>query len=118
MGPAPVRLTRPEMLHSPQMNAAIASLKQQFDTIIIDSPPLLPVIDGRILADHADQIVMVLAWRRTARQIAKRALKSLGFNQEKVLGVVVSEVDPDVIAEAEGFQPALLAQQRGLGHAA
>ena len=118
MGPAPVRLTRPEMLHSPQMNAAIASLKQQFDTIIIDAPPLLPVIDGRILADHADQIVMVLAWRRTARQIAKRALKSLGFNQEKVLGVVVSEVDPDVIAEAEGFQPALLAQQRGLGHAA
>jgi capsular exopolysaccharide synthesis family protein len=103
MGPAPVRMSSPEMLQSPTMQASLAGLRRQFDTIIIDAPPLLPVIDGRILADQADQLVFVLAWQRTPRQLAKRALKSLGFNQEKVLGVVVSEVAPEAIADAAGF---------------
>lgn len=118
MGPAPVRHTNPEMLQGPHMQAVLASLKRQFDTIVIDAPPLLPVIDGRILADHADQIVLVVAWRRTARQMARRAVKSLGFNQAKVLGAVVTEVDASVIAAAEGLPQQRLPHDARLGRAA
>lgn len=103
MGPAPVRLSSPELLGSARMHQTLDRLRAQFDTIIIDAPPLLPVLDGRILADHADQIVLVMTWRRTPKQMARRAIKTLGGNTAKILGVVVNEVDDDIIADAQGL---------------
>lgn len=93
----------PELLASPYMGRLLAALKASFDIIVIDSPPLLPVIDGRFLADHADQILFVTTWRRTPKQLAKRALKTLAYNEQKLLGVVVNQVDPDVLDEIQGL---------------
>lgn len=92
MSPSPLETARPELLASSQMAAAMRALRGQFDTIVIDAPPLLPVVDARVLADHADQIVFVMTWRRTPKQLARRALHSLGLNHEKVAGVVVNSV--------------------------
>lgn len=114
-GPAPVRLSSPDLLGSARMHAMLHDLRDQFDTIIVDAPPLLPVIDGRILADHADQIVLVMTWRRTPKQMARRAVKTLGANTGKILGVVVNEVDDDIIADAHG---ANARPQPSLGRAA
>lgn len=102
-GNAPTRLSAPELLASPRLGEVLAELKRHFDTIIVEAPPLLPVVDGRILADHADQIVFVLAWRRTKKQAARRALRLLGRNQRKVLGALVTEVDAGVLAEDQGY---------------
>lgn len=101
-GPAPSSASAPELLSSRAMAEALSRLRQQFDTIIVDAPPLLPVIDGRVLADHADQVVMVMVWRQTPKQLAKKALAALGPNQRKVAGVIVNEVDPAVIADDRG----------------
>jgi capsular exopolysaccharide synthesis family protein len=92
MSPTPLETARPEMLASRRMAETMQRLTQQFDVIIIDAPPLLPVVDARILADHADQIVFVTTWRQTPKQLAKRALQSLGFNHAKVAGVVMNKV--------------------------
>ncbi len=99
------RLTQPspELLAGPRMAGALAHLRTQFDTIIIDSPPLLPVFDGRILADLADRILFVTTWRKTPKQLAKRALKTLHVNQRKILGVVVNQVAQDIIDESRGI---------------
>lgn len=102
-GPAPVSASPPDLLESRAMVEALARLKTQFDTIVIDAPPLLPVIDGRILADHSDQIVLVMVWRRTPKQLARKALNALGRNQRKIAGVIVAEVDPAVIADDRGL---------------
>ncbi len=99
MSPTPLETARPEMLASRQMSTVMHALAGQFDTIIIDAPPLLPVVDGRILADYADQIVFVMTWRRTPKQLAKRALQTLGFNHDKVAGVVVNSVAADAMED-------------------
>lgn len=101
-GSAPAHRSPPELLASADMARLLAELKQEFDVIVIDAPPLLPVLDGRIVADHADQIVFVMSWRRTPKNIARRALSSLGFNQSKLVGIVVNEVDDDVLADESG----------------
>jgi polysaccharide biosynthesis transport protein len=93
----------PEMLCSNALAAAITGLKSQFDTIILSVPPLLPVIDGRILADFADQIVFVMAWQKTPKQLAKTAIKSLGSNGHKLTGVVLNDVAPEALNEARGW---------------
>lgn len=102
LGPAPTTLAAAEILSSQSTAHALHRLKSQFDLVVVDAPPLLPVIDGRILADHADQIVFVMSWRRTPKQLARRALSSLGFNQSKLVGVVVNQVDAEILADQHG----------------
>ncbi len=103
MGPSPLEPASPELLASPHMAQTFAQLKTQFDTIIVDVPPLLPVIDGRILADYADQIIFSITWRKTPKQLAKRALRLLGENQDKVAGVVVNQIEPSAFEDSLGF---------------
>ena len=92
-GPGAHTLTAPEALASAAFATALATLKQRYDVILIDAPPLLPVVDARIVADHADQIVMTMTWRTTPIPLAKRAMRLLGANVEKVVGVMVNRVD-------------------------
>jgi succinoglycan biosynthesis transport protein ExoP len=102
-GPKPLQASIPETLGSETLARAISGLKVQFDTIIISVPPLLPVIDGRILADYADQIVFVVAWQKTPKQIAKSALKTLGMNGSKLAGIILNDVAPDALNESRGW---------------
>ncbi len=99
VGPTPSQLSVPEALGSPAMTQGLAALLQRFDTIVIAAPPLLPVIDARILADLADQILFVMTWQKTPRQIAKKAIALLGANQSKIAGVVLNEVAEDQIED-------------------
>lgn len=109
MGPSPLEPASPELFSSAHMARVMAELRSQFDTIVFDVPPLLPVIDGRILADYADQIVFSITWRKTPKQLAKRALRLLGPNQNKVAGVVVNQIDQGALEDSLGFvrQPIL-----------
>ena len=107
-GPGPLQGSIPETLNSTAMAEAFAGLKSRFDTIIISVPPLLPVIDGRILADYADQIVFVVAWQKTPKQLAKTALKTLGINDRKLTGVILSDVATEALNEARGWPSDLL----------
>lgn len=91
-----------ELLASAGMARIVNSLKDEFDIIIADCPPLLPVVDTRILAEHADQILFVLRWRMTPRALAQRALKSLAANAGKVVGVIVNSVAEKQLAESTG----------------
>lgn len=105
----PLELSSPEVLGSAHMQHILNQLKRYFDTIIIDTPPLLPVMDARLLADHADQIVFAMSWRRTPKQLARRAFKVLGINQKKIAGIIINQVDPEILRESDGFSRGNLA---------
>jgi polysaccharide biosynthesis transport protein len=90
------------LLESHHFSRILAGLKSQFDVIIVDAPPLLPVVDARIIAGHADAIVFVTVWRRTPRQLAKEALKCLGSDAAKVVGAIVNQVDHGTLEQEWG----------------
>jgi polysaccharide biosynthesis transport protein len=117
-GPAPAQMSVSEAISSEHFAYCLDSLKRRFETIIIAAPPILPVIDARILADYADQIVFVVGWQRTPRQIAVRALRCLGYNTDKVAGVVLNDVAEDAI-DGAGIMNNLFARasSRGGGEA-
>ncbi len=81
------------LFESLQFKRVLAQLKAQFDVILIDAPPLLPVVDARIIAQQVDGIVFVATWRRTPRQLAKEAIKTLGPAAAKIIGAIVNQVD-------------------------
>ena len=82
------------LLNSPAMQALMAELRQRFDVIILDTPPLLPVADARLLAGLADQAILTLQWAKTTRSTAKLAARYLSQAGTMIGGVVISQVDP------------------------
>lgn len=112
IGRLPAMSQASELLASERMNRALAALKRHFDIIIIDGPPILPVVDARIIADLADQIVFVMAWRKTPKAMAKRAVKCLGQNERKIAGFVLNQVDPAELREHAVYAEAMPRPQR------
>ncbi len=111
-GAGPLHISVPEALSSDAMAQAFAGLRQRFDTIIVHAPPLLPVIDARILSDQADQIVFAILWQKTPKLLAKRAMKLLGSNERKIAGVVLTDVAEEILDPVIGIS-ALFARARG-----
>lgn len=82
-----------ELLNSTAMSELMARLASEFDTIIINAPPLLSVVDPRILAQFADDVLIVATVRKTPKEHVRRAIKALGQNSGKVLGIIINGVD-------------------------
>ncbi|MEO3386738.1 Wzz/FepE/Etk N-terminal domain-containing protein [Mesorhizobium sp. CAU 1741] len=57
----------------------IASARASFDYVVIDAPPIEPVVDGMYLARHADAIVFVVRWARTPQRAVVHALDQLAL---------------------------------------
>ncbi|MBI3894987.1 MAG: polysaccharide biosynthesis tyrosine autokinase [Acidobacteria bacterium] len=79
------------LLASYQTQAIFARLRQKFDFIVVDTPPLLPIADTRILAGLSDGVVLVVRARHTRRELLQHALQN--FRVSNLLGVVLNGVD-------------------------
>jgi len=85
-------INRAELLESPYMRNILEEAEQQFDVVIVDSPALLAVTDGVILASAVDGVVMVVRRAQTHEAALKAALQLLKAANPKLLGVVVNRV--------------------------
>lgn len=82
-----------ELLSSKRMGELLGQLKDQFDFIIFDSPPILSVTDAAVLAGMADGVALVVKASSTTKDHALRALEHLWDVRARVLGVVLNQVD-------------------------
>lgn len=69
------------------------ALRNQYDVVIIDTPPVLSVSEATLLASHADATVATVRWESTSRDAAKAALRKLSDAGAQLAGVVVTMVD-------------------------
>ncbi len=60
-----------ELLASDAMRNVVESLRQSYDYIIVDLPPLIPVIDARVTTNFVDAFLYVLEWGRSRIDAAK-----------------------------------------------
>jgi capsular exopolysaccharide synthesis family protein len=81
-----------ELLSSDRMREVFDHLKENFDLIIIDSPPVLPVSDAVILTAYADAVLLVVATGQTRRNELKRTTEKLAQANAPVLGMVLNKV--------------------------
>ena len=82
-----------EILASRRTHALLAHLKKHYDIIIIDAPPLLPVIDARILANQVDQILLTMNYYTTPKRAVYRALTTVSQNAAKIAGIILNGSD-------------------------
>jgi len=82
-----------ELLESTNMKRLLASLKAQFDLIIVDAPPVLPVADPGILAGQADGVLLVIRAGKTQRKTILQAQELLKKAKAHLLGCVLTHVE-------------------------
>ena len=82
-----------EMVASDKMKKFLENVKKEYDYIIIDSPPLLPVTDAQILSTEADGTVLVVAAGESHKDACIKAKDLLQKVDATILGVVMAKID-------------------------
>ena len=90
-----------ELLGSSEMRQFIDSMRGEYDSIIIDAPPILSVTDAMVLSSFADTVLLVMEAGRVPVKAARRMRDILETAGTKVTGIVIN--DKSGIAPTDGF---------------
>jgi succinoglycan biosynthesis transport protein ExoP len=84
-----------ELLGSEAMVQLLERLRDRFDVVIVNTPPLLPVTDAAVLSAHADGVLVVVRAGKTTRQQLSLAMRALDAVGARVLGTVLNMAPTD-----------------------
>ncbi|QCB94429.1 polysaccharide biosynthesis tyrosine autokinase [Cellulomonas shaoxiangyii] len=91
-----------QLLDSPAMHALLDEAAQRYDLVVVDSPPVLPVVDAALLGRRSDGVLLVTRLRTTRRQQLRGALAALGRVGATCLGFVATNWKDDGTGVAYG----------------
>ena len=102
----PLVLERPvahsdEVLSSSAFRTLIDQLRQSYDYIIMDLPPIAPVVDVRATVQLVDSFVFVVEWGRTKTKVVQRHLSAEPEICDRLLGAVLNKADLKVLGRFE-----------------
>ncbi len=96
---AGTRLTGPsELLTAPRFEELLLRLKERYQYVIVDTPPVLPSTDASVMAARADGCLLVVRLERSSKALTREAIKNLTDLGANMLGTFVTEVrgaDPE-----------------------
>jgi capsular exopolysaccharide synthesis family protein len=82
-----------EMMSASIFEEALAALRERFDYVVLDTPPVLAVADARLIAAKADVALMVTEWNKTPGRAAAAAVELLRSAGVNLVGVALNKVD-------------------------
>lgn len=85
-----------ELLSSNEMGALLGALRDRYDIILVDTPPILAVADALILAPKVDGVILIYRVGKTARLLLSRSKTQLTESGAQVKGVVLNNISPEV----------------------
>ena len=81
-----------DLLNSERMKSLVAGFREDYDLIIIDTPPTGLVIDPVIVSNFSDKIIMIVRWGVTARELVKETVERLSGHR-KIAGIAFNLVN-------------------------
>jgi len=92
--PAMGEATNPlDVFESTAMDKLLQQLRANYDLVILDSAPVLPVADSRVLAPKADAVLFIARWRKTSQPAIEAAIGMLQAAGAPLAGVALAMVD-------------------------
>ena len=85
-------LNPPDVLGSERMKMLISRLRETFDYVVVDTPPVGPVVDPVIVANLADKTIFVVQWAATPRELVETSIQQVSTHK-RVAGVVFNFVN-------------------------
>ncbi|WP_454713689.1 GumC family protein [Caulobacter segnis] len=82
-----------DVLGSSAMHRLLQELRNRYEIVLLDTAPLLAIADTRILAPHADAVVMLVRWKKTPVKAVQSALTLLQGTRAFIAGVALTQMD-------------------------
>jgi succinoglycan biosynthesis transport protein ExoP len=85
-----------ELLSSPKMDELLRELREYFDIILVDGPPILPVADSIVLSTKVDGVIMVYKVGKTPRNSLRLGKERLETVHANILGIALNDIRPEI----------------------
>jgi capsular exopolysaccharide synthesis family protein len=92
-----------DILNSPAMKDMLRAAKSDYDYVLVDLPPILPVVDVKAAAHLFDAFVLVVEWGSTSTDEIIKAVNASPILSERLLGAVLNKADETVMRRLEGY---------------
>jgi polysaccharide biosynthesis transport protein len=92
-----------DILNSPAMKDMLRAAKSDYDYVLVDLPPVLPVVDVKAAAHLFDAFVLVVEWGSTSTDQILKAINTSPILSERLLGAVLNKADETVMRRFEGY---------------
>ncbi|RZN05363.1 exopolysaccharide biosynthesis protein [Bradyrhizobium genosp. SA-3] len=92
-----------EILASKAMHALVTLLRSKYDYVVLDMPPMAPVVDVRVTSSFVDSYVFVVEWGKTKIDVVRHNLRSSPEIHDKLLGVILNKADTKALARYESY---------------
>jgi Mrp family chromosome partitioning ATPase len=83
-----------DILDSKEFKIMLETLRNQYDVVLVDAPPVLPVTDASILAPKVDTVVIVYEMGRMSREAVLRTKVQLQSVGAKISGIILNNTNP------------------------
>jgi capsular exopolysaccharide synthesis family protein len=77
-----------DMIAGEKFRSLLRDLREQFDLVILDTPPILPVPDAVTISEQVDAFILLFRFSHTPHQLFRQAIEELG--ERKIVGVVLN----------------------------
>jgi len=92
-----------DILNSPAVKHMLRKVKGSYDYVLVDLPPILPVVDVKAVAHLFDGFIMVVEWGNTSTEEILKAVTASPILGERLLGAVLNKADEAVMRRFEGY---------------
>jgi polysaccharide biosynthesis transport protein len=92
-----------DILNSPAIKQMLKTAKNEYDYVLVDLPPILPVVDVKAVAHLFDAFVLVVQWGSTSTDEIVKAVSSSPVLSERLLGAVLNKANEEVMRRFEGY---------------
>jgi polysaccharide biosynthesis transport protein len=92
-----------DILNSPTMKQALKVAANNYDYVLVDLPPILPVVDVKAAAHLFDAFVLVVEWGSTSTDELVKAVSASPILSERLLGAVLNKADESIMRRFEGY---------------
>jgi capsular exopolysaccharide synthesis family protein len=89
----PIPSSPSELLETPRMTALLSELRQRYDRVVIDCPPISAVSDPLVMGAKADGVLYVMKFKKIRREHARRSVQRLQDAGIQIVGVLLNDID-------------------------
>jgi succinoglycan biosynthesis transport protein ExoP len=93
-----------ELLGSPQMEQLLAAARGSYDYVIVEVPPIMSVVDIKVVERLIDRFIFVIEWGQTKRRLVQEALAEAEMIHDRLVGVVLNKADPSALRTIEAYK--------------
>ena len=93
-----------ELISSDAMLQLLVRLKERYDYIVLDLPPILPVVDVKAAGHLIDGFVLVVEWGKTTKEAVSEAIQSVEMITSKGIGFILNKANPAMLKRLETYK--------------